>query len=55
MGAYEHLQRMTHYFTRETTRINCAKINNLTKSHTFEITEQFRIYFPLVNPQLMLP
>jgi hypothetical protein len=53
LGAYQLVQRVTDHFTRETTPINCAKINNLIP-HVFQITEQLIIYFPLVNPQLML-
>lgn len=46
---YEHIQRVTHNLTRETTRVNCAKITNLIP-HTYKLTQEFIMYFPLVNP-----
>ena len=52
-AAYEHIEKVMHKFTRETTRINCAKITSLHPSHNFQLTEKFRRYFPLVDPQSM--
>lgn len=53
--AYECLQNVTHHFTREETRNNCAKITMLEPCHQFILTEEFRMYFPLVDPQSMVP
>jgi hypothetical protein len=52
--AYKALQRVTHNFTRETTRINCAKISNLYSYDRFEISRQVRMYFPLIGLRSML-
>ncbi|CAF2688120.1 unnamed protein product [Rotaria sp. Silwood2] len=53
--AYKSLRSITHNFTRETTRINCAKINNIYfYNGVLEIPEQFRMYFPLMKHRSML-
>jgi len=49
ISTYHCLQRVTHNFTREITRINCTKINNLILAHPFNMTDQFIMYFPLIK------
>ncbi|CAM4834649.1 unnamed protein product [Rotaria magnacalcarata] len=43
---YESLQRVTHNFTREDTRINCAKINELKLYKTKCSNSSLQEYFP---------
>ncbi|CAF3123260.1 unnamed protein product [Rotaria sp. Silwood2] len=42
----ESLQRVTHNFTRDTTRINCAKINELELSGEPICSDSLQEYFP---------
>ncbi|CAF3067977.1 unnamed protein product [Rotaria sp. Silwood2] len=52
---YKSLQSITYNFTRETTRTNCAKINNIHfYDGIFAIPEHFRMYFPLMKHRSML-
>ncbi|CAF0733371.1 unnamed protein product [Rotaria sordida] len=43
---YEALQRVTHNFTRDDTRINCTKINQLWIYGKFEYSKTLQDYFP---------
>jgi hypothetical protein len=54
ISTYDCLQRVTHNFTREITRINCTKINNLILARPYNMTHQFIMYFPLIKSPLML-
>lgn len=51
---YDCLQRVTHNFTREITRINSTKINNLILAHPYTITDKFIMYFPLIKSSSIL-
>ncbi|CAF1454131.1 unnamed protein product [Rotaria sordida] len=42
----ESLQRVTHHFTRDATRINCAKINELELSDGPICSDSLQQYFP---------
>ncbi|CAF3149865.1 unnamed protein product [Rotaria sp. Silwood2] len=47
---YESLQRVTHNnFTRDDTRINCAKINKLDLFEKVEDSKSFQDYFPFAK------
>ncbi|CAF3806548.1 unnamed protein product [Rotaria sp. Silwood1] len=46
---YESLQRVTHMFTRDATRINCGKLAHLHIYDGFPITKELEDYFPLVE------
>ena len=43
---YNFLKRVTQNFTRDATRVNCAKVNILRISGIFEISECLSNYFP---------
>ncbi|CAF3869534.1 unnamed protein product [Rotaria sp. Silwood1] len=43
---YEALQRVTHNFTRDDTRINCAKINELCLLGKVKDSKSLQDYFP---------
>jgi hypothetical protein len=43
---YESLQRVTHNFTRDATRINCAKISKLKLSDQSKRSNSLEEYFP---------
>ncbi|CAF2141767.1 unnamed protein product [Rotaria magnacalcarata] len=43
---YESLQRVTHNFTRDATRINCAQISKLYLYHESECSNSLEEYFP---------
>jgi hypothetical protein len=43
---YDCLKRVTHNFTRDTTRINCAKINYLRFYDRFQLAKCLTNYFP---------
>ncbi|CAF2051738.1 unnamed protein product [Rotaria magnacalcarata] len=46
---YEALQRATHNFTRDNTRTNCTKINELVLFGKFECSKALQDYFPFAN------
>lgn len=46
---YQHLERVTHQFTRETTRFNCAQVTCLNIYNRFKMIDHFRTYFPHVD------
>jgi hypothetical protein len=46
---YKALQRVTHNFTRNTTRINCAKISNIFFYRKPEFLPNLQNYFPNVK------
>ena len=46
---YQLLERVTHQFTRETTRFNCAQVTRLDIYTRFKMTDHFRTYFPHVD------
>jgi len=53
--SYRSLQRVTHNFTRDTIRVNCAKVKYFYVCNESDLTEQFHVYFPHVeNLQLLL-
>jgi hypothetical protein len=43
---YESLKEVTHNFTRDATRINCARVGHLDVWGTFRITKLLEDYFP---------
>ncbi|CAF2080193.1 unnamed protein product [Rotaria magnacalcarata] len=43
---YEALQRVTHDFTRDDTRINCTKVNELCLFLKIEYPKSCKDYFP---------
>lgn len=45
----DQLKRVTHNFTRNATRLNCAKIKDLYIKDRSDLPEHFHIYFPLVK------
>jgi hypothetical protein len=47
---YEHLVTVTENFTRDTTRINCAKLKHITFDHKVAMvhSKNFYLYFPLL-------
>jgi len=46
---YHQLKRVTHHFTRDTTRINCAKLNSLCLSgRRLRLPKYAKDYFPYV-------
>ena len=47
---YESLRRVTHNFTREVTRINCAKINELKLCDATKcLYTALKAYFPFAK------
>ncbi|CAF2216084.1 unnamed protein product [Rotaria magnacalcarata] len=46
---YKSLQRATHCFTRDATRINCAKINKLKLDGESKSSNCLKQYFPCAN------
>ncbi|CAF3201428.1 unnamed protein product [Rotaria sp. Silwood2] len=46
---YQSLERVTHNFRRNATRVNCAKLRFLSVYRTFEISEHVKDYFPHAN------
>jgi hypothetical protein len=46
---YKLLKKVTRNFTKERTRDNCAKVNDLNCYCPLQITDQFRIYFSLIE------
>ncbi|CAM4894187.1 unnamed protein product [Rotaria socialis] len=47
--SYRSLQRVTHNFTRDTMRVNCAKVKYLYVCDKSDVPEQFHVYFPYVE------
>ncbi|CAF1221628.1 unnamed protein product [Rotaria sordida] len=43
---YEALERVTHNFTRDSTRINCMKVNELFLFGKLEYSKSCKDYFP---------
>ncbi|CAM4982413.1 unnamed protein product [Rotaria socialis] len=43
---YKVLQRVTHDFTRDDTRINCTKVNELSLSENVKDSKSVQDYFP---------
>jgi hypothetical protein len=46
---YHCLQRVTHNFTRATTRNNCAKVKYLFGNEKINVPKHFHLYFPHVK------
>lgn len=46
---YHDLQRVTNNFTRDTTRINCAKVKYLDRFEQWNVPSHFYDYFPLLE------
>ncbi|CAF1272437.1 unnamed protein product [Rotaria sordida] len=46
---YPSLQKVTNNFTRDTTRINCAKINYIYNIDKWNVSKHFHTYFPYVE------
>lgn len=49
---YESLERVTHNFTRDATRINCAKINGLVLRGESTCSDSLEQYFPYAKISL---
>ena len=43
---YYTIQRVTHNFTRDATRVNCGKVKNLDMYRQVDLPEHFNVYFP---------
>ena len=46
---YHQINRITHSFTRDATRVNCGKVKSLHSDRRFHLSEHFYVYFPYVN------
>jgi hypothetical protein len=46
---YPSLQKVTNNFTRDTTRINCAKVNYIHNIDKLNLPNSFHTYFPYVE------
>ena len=46
---YESLERVTHNFTSNATRVNCAKLSHLFLHRDFQIPNHAKDYFPHIN------
>lgn len=46
---YNQLQRCTHNFTRDSTRVNCTKVKRLRIENRLNLPEHFNDYFPNVK------
>ncbi|CAM4986823.1 unnamed protein product, partial [Rotaria socialis] len=45
---YDQLAVVTNNFTRDTTRLNCAKVKQLIIEKTLVHSKDFNVYFPLL-------
>ena len=46
---YDTIQRVTHHFTRDATRVNCGKVKWLCMPRTSPLPKHFNLYFPHVE------
>ncbi|CAF4530625.1 unnamed protein product, partial [Rotaria sp. Silwood2] len=46
---YDQLQRVTEYFTRNTTRYNCSKVKQLYLYGLSQLPKQYNTYFPYLK------